>query len=121
MNLLDSSALLAYLQGEPGADVVAEALRAESSCSAANWSEVAQKSLLHTGAWLESKGFLLGLGVTIEPVTAADAERAAELWQPGRGLPLADRLCLATGERLDAIIWTADAEWGSSDRIRQIR
>lgn len=92
-----------------------------SSRSAANWSEVVPKLLLHANAWQESRGFLLGVGVKIEPVTAADAERAAELWRPGRALSLADRLCVAAGERLDAITWTADTAWGSSTRIRQIR
>jgi PIN domain nuclease of toxin-antitoxin system len=34
---------------------------------------------------------------------------------------LADRLCLALGERLDADVWTADQAWGMGTRIRQIR
>jgi ribonuclease VapC len=57
----------------------------------------------------------------VEPVTRLDAESAAELWSPGSGLSLADRLCLATGDRLGSIVWTADSEWGQTDRIRQVR
>ncbi|MXX42173.1 MAG: type II toxin-antitoxin system VapC family toxin [Acidimicrobiales bacterium] len=34
---------------------------------------------------------------------------------------LADRLCMALGERLDAQILTADRSWGSKGRITQIR
>lgn len=51
----------------------------------------------------------------------ADAERAAAMWQPGTPLALGDRLGLAQGERLGALIWTADATWGSSAIVRQIR
>jgi PIN domain nuclease of toxin-antitoxin system len=36
-------------------------------------------------------------------------------------LSLADRLCLALGRRLGAVVWTADGTWGSSETIRQIR
>lgn len=121
MNLFDASALLAFLQGGPGTETVANALDEAAACNAANWSEVAQKAMLHRTAWTESKNYLLGSGMEVVPVTAADAERAAALWHPGSGLSLADRLCLATAERLDAIVWTADAAWGSSERIRQIR
>jgi len=59
--------------------------------------------------------------ITIEAVTPDDAELAAQLWRRGDGLSLADRLCHALGERLDADILTADTEWGSVAGIRQIR
>ncbi len=41
--VLDASALLAFLAGEPGADVVERALADGPVCSAVNWAEVAQK------------------------------------------------------------------------------
>jgi len=41
--VLDASTLLALLQDEPGSDVVEAALHREPICSAANWSEIAQK------------------------------------------------------------------------------
>ncbi len=44
----------------------------------------------------------------------------ARRWAPGEGLSLADRLCMALGDRLDADIWTADQAWGISERIRQV-
>ena len=37
------------------------------------------------------------------------------------GDALADRLCLATAERLDAPVLTADAAWGSDGCVRQVR
>jgi ribonuclease VapC len=121
VNLFDSSALLCFLQGEYGAAVVEEALDHGGRCSAVNWSETAQKVLGRSGDWELARGLLLSFAVEVEPVLVIDAERAAHLWRRGGGLSLADRLCLATAERLDATIWTADAAWGESPRVRQIR
>lgn len=122
MNLFDSSALLCFLQGEPGADPVEQALVAGPAvCSAANWSETAQQVLRLHGDWPSSRALLLSYQVTVEPVTREDAELAATLWRRGSGLSLADRICLATGRRLDAVVWTADRAWSESDRVRQVR
>ena len=52
---------------------------------------------------------------------AADAEWAARRWVRGEGLSLADRLCMALGERLEAPVLTADKAWGTDNRIIQIR
>jgi PIN domain nuclease of toxin-antitoxin system len=121
VNLFDSSALLAFLQGEAGADVVEKALLAGGACGAANWSETAQKTRQRGGDWSLARGLLESYGLSVEPVHAGDAVRAALLWESGSPLSLGDRLCLAQGERLDATIWTADSAWGSSGSIRQVR
>jgi PIN domain nuclease of toxin-antitoxin system len=120
--LFDASALLAFVLKEPGTDVVHRHLVAGGRCGAANWSEVAQKiSQQGNKSWFLVRSLLLAFPLQIEPVTTIDAERAAALWVPGSALSLADRLCLALGERLDAVVWTADTDWGSAGRIRQIR
>lgn len=121
MNLFDSSALLCFLQGEQGADMVESALEAGGRCSAVNWSEAAQKVRARSGDWDLARGVLESYGVVVEPVTQGDAELAATLWRAGSGLSLADRVCLATGERLDAVVHTADRAWGVSGRVRQVR
>ena len=121
MNLFDSSALLAFLQGEPGSDLVEHAMIEGGSCGGANWSEVAQKVLQRGGDWGLARGLLLDFGLQVEPVGMADAERAAEMWAGRTQLSLGDRLCLALGERVGATVWTADAAWGTSEPIRQIR
>ena len=100
---------------------VEEALRDGGACGAASWSEVAQKIRAHGRNWDLSRSLLISYGVQVEAVTVADAEWAARRWAPGEGLSLADRLCLALGDRLDADVWTADQAWGSSGRIRQVR
>ncbi len=121
MNLFDASALLSFLGGEEGADRVEAALVQGGACGAANWSEIAQKTRQHGADWDLACGLLLSYGLVIEPVTAVDAETAAQLWEPGSPLSLGDRLCLAQGSRLAATVWTADRAWGSSATIRQIR
>jgi ribonuclease VapC len=121
VNLFDASALLCFLQGQDGADVVERELEAGGACSAANWSETAQKLLAHGRDWDLARGLLLGFGLAIEPVLAEDAERAARLWRAGSGLSLGDRLCLATTERLGAVAWTVDTTWGDADPVRQVR
>jgi ribonuclease VapC len=109
-HILDASALLAWLQGEPGAERVEEAL-GTGAISSLNWSEVYQKSLVYG---IDVKGLRSDLemvGLVILPFAAEDAERAAILWKAGSGLSLADRACLALGMRYSVPVWTADRAW----------
>ena len=121
MNVFDASALLAFLQGEEGAERTEGALKAGGACGAATWSEIAQTVRAHGRNWDLARSLLASYGLRIESVTAADAEWAAHRWVRGEGLSLADRLCLALGDRLDADVWTADQAWGTGKGIRQIR
>ena len=121
MNVLDGSAILAYLQGAPGAERVEEVMDEGAICGAANWSEVSQKVRGAGRDWLLARALLLSYGLTVEVVTQQDAEWAAGRWRWGEGLSLADRLCLALAERVDGILWTADRSWGDQRRVRQIR
>ncbi|MEX1007409.1 MAG: type II toxin-antitoxin system VapC family toxin [Acidimicrobiia bacterium] len=119
--VFDASALLAFLQGKDGAETVEEVLVDGGACGAANWSEVAQKVRAHDRDWGLARSLLFSYGLEVEPVDVDDAEWAARRWKAGQGLSLADRLCLALGHRFDAEIWTADAKWGTEERIREIR
>lgn len=112
--VLDASALLAYLKGEPGSDVVDNVL-AESVMSSVNWAEVVQKSI---AASVDVDGMLddlQALGLIMEPFTPEDGEMAGRLWEQTRqyGLSLGDRACLSLGLRLDASVLTADRAWAS--------
>lgn len=119
--VLDASALLAFVQDEAGADLVDGALAGSARCGAANWSEVAQKVLAADRDWELVRALLVSYELEVDDVTPADAEWAARRWRRGEGLSLADRLCLALAERLDASVLTADRAWGDDGRIRQIR
>jgi len=121
MTVLDASALLAFLRGEPGADKVETLLREGASCSAVNWSEAAQKVRSSNLDWDLARALLLSYPLHVEPATEADAEWAARRWTAGEGLSLADRFCLALADRLDCRVWTADHSWGMRGRVRQIR
>ena len=118
--LFDASAILAFLYNENGADFVEDRLPG-GVVSAANWSELAQKVLQSGADWPQYTSILAALNVHVEPVTIFDAELAAVLWKVGNALSLGDRLCLATAQRLNAIVVTADTAWGSSADIEQIR
>ena len=119
MTVLDASAALAFLQGEPGAHVVREHLSG-SVMGAANLAEVLAKM----GGSIESslaEAVLAANGVRIEPVTVNDARIAARLRETSSILSLGDRLCLALADRMDEAVLTADRAWGSDNRIVQIR
>lgn len=121
MNVFDASALLAFLQDEEGSKIVEAALADGGACGAANWSEVAQKIRSRDRDWGLARALLSSYDLRVEPVTIEDAEQAAASWRAGSGFSLADRLCLALGHRLSALVWTADTAWGESGSIRQIR
>lgn len=119
--VVDASALLAFIQDEPGADIVEAEIEQTAVCGAATWSEIAQKVIAHGRDWGLVRALLLSYGLRVEPVDIGDAEWAARRWRQGEGLSLADRLCLALAERVDADVLTADGAWGSDGRVRQIR
>ena len=110
--VLDASALLAYLQREPGHDRVAAVL-AQSVISAVNWTEVIGKTHsagLQTEDLLDS---LASLGLTVEPFSSTQAELAGRLLERTRplGLSLADRACLALAMDRGEVAHTADRAW----------
>ncbi len=117
--MLDASAALAYLQGEPGGEVVAPRL-SEAVMGTANLAEVLARMPGRAEATL-AEAILLGSGVTMEVVTAADARAAASLHAERPHLSLGDRLCLALARRLSGEALTADRVWGDGDGVVQIR
>ncbi len=121
MSVVDASVVLAFAQGEPGADRAETLLEEGTCCGAANWSEVAQKVRAAGRDWDLVRALLVSYDLTVEAVTEGDAEWAARRWRRGEGLSLADRLCLALGERLEADVWTTDTSWGAAGRVHQLR
>ena len=111
--VLDASALLALLRGEPGAPQV-ERLLEHAHMSTVNWSEVVQKSIVHGVDTARLERRLTAIGVVLEPFTVVDATVAAELRSVTRvsGLSLADRACLALARRLGLAAITMDGAWG---------
>jgi ribonuclease VapC len=114
--VLDASALLALLFGEPGAEAVADLIAEGAVVSAVNLSEVATvlvRRQLDVDRILEP----LRQQVAVEAFTDADALGAASLHRAGAhlGLSLADRACITLARRLGSNAATADQAWSELD------
>ena len=120
--VLDASALLALLKGEPGAERVAEALEQGAYLSAVNLAEV----LSRLADWGEDPAEaqarmaqvgLLGAAVEVLPFTGEDALEVARLRALTRayGLSFGDRACLALARRLGLPALTAERAWAELD------
>ena len=121
--VLDSSALLALVQSEPGADVVAEAIESDAVMSAVNFSEVLAKLADRGYAWDAAEEELSELNLTVETFDT-DKAIAAGLLRPltrSLGLSLGDRACIALGLRLGLGVLTADRSWAGLDVGVEVR
>lgn len=114
--VLDASALIALLVGEPGAERV-EALSAGAVISTVNWTEVLEATAALGLPLSHRQEQLEGLGISLVPFTAEQAEAAAAMRESTRdaGLSLADRACLALALSLGATTVTADRAWAKID------
>jgi ribonuclease VapC len=114
VTLLDASAILAFLQGEPGDEVVRQALQSDHCVvSAANQAEVIAKALDRGADPDAIKIILAELAYTVIDIKAEDGAQAGWMRGPTRqiGLSLGDRLCLGVAQRLKATVLTADRPW----------
>ncbi len=115
--VLDASAILAILRGEPGADAFLETMHALSpiAVSAVNLAEVHAKLIQHGAsardAWEAARA-------SAEQVIDFDEEQSkisGDLMKQtnafGLSLALGDRACLALGIKLKAPVYTADRAW----------
>lgn len=110
--VLDASALLAVLNSEPGADIVAAVLH-DAVISSVNYSEVLKKTIERKGSPEQVAHIIRDLAVAIIPFDAAHAEATAALYPDTKpfGLSLADRTCLALGLQRRATVFTTDSKW----------
>ena len=117
-SVVDASALLAYLQDEPGADRVTEALTNGCAMSSVNWAEVLSK-LADAGqdpenvsASMLDQG-LLHTALRLQALDESGAREIARLRPLTRsvGLSLGDRACLALGRSMGLPVLTTDRVW----------
>jgi ribonuclease VapC len=110
--VLDSSAVLAFFNEEPGAEVVENHLQG-AAISAVNLQEVAKKMLEAGGDARETCAAIERLELKVHPHDADNAFLAASLAQATRkfGCGLGDRSCMALAIRLGVPAVTTDRAW----------
>ena len=112
--VLDASAVIAFLQGEPGHELVQHALQSEPCVvTAANQAEIIAKSLDRGVTAQNIQTILAELAYAVIDIKAEDGVQAGLMRDRTRklGLSLGDRLCLAVAQRLKAPVLTADRPW----------
>ncbi|MDF2667879.1 MAG: PilT protein-like protein [Paenibacillus sp.] len=113
VRVMDASAVLAWLNREPGAELVAEMLLEGAVISAVNAAEVVTK-LAELGASSTTVVSYLNLaGLQISDFQVEDAVSVGNLRTTTRslGLSLGDRACVALGLKLQLPVVTTDQAW----------
>ena len=122
VQVLDASALLAWLQDEPGADAVK---LERSVINSVNFSEVLQKAEQNGVDVAGIEEELTALGLRLQSFSVEEATKAAKLYRVTKpyGLSLGDRACLATALISGGVAVTAEQVWSKLGdiRVRQIR
>ncbi len=126
--VLDASAILAWLQQEPGANRVEESLaHGECLLSAVNYAEVIAKLVdKKIASYSQLPHLLAASGVRIVPFDDGLAMQSGITRSTTRqaGLSLGDRACLALAIRENAEVLTTDQIWLSlvlSVKVTNIR
>ena len=111
--VLDSSAAVAFVLSEPGAQLVEEAL-ADCRVSAVNLAEIVSALINNGFPGDVSRDSVSRLDLDVVPFDAEQALEAGALRETtrGHGLSLGDRACLALARRLGLPALTADRAWG---------
>ncbi len=115
MNVFDSSAVLAVIFQEPGADVATKLMNQENALiSSVNLAEVVGRLLDEGLSMVEVSNICDQLPLAVVPLSRDHATAAGQL-KPAtrtRGLSLGDRCCLAlAGEHPAAGVVTSDRPW----------
>jgi PIN domain nuclease of toxin-antitoxin system len=110
--VLDASALLAFLNSEPGAEVVARFLPG-GIVSAVNLVEAIGKLVQKGASAAEAFRKLSLLDLRVRDFTESQAEATGALLgdRHARTLSLGDRACLALAAEQQLPVLTADREW----------
>jgi PIN domain nuclease of toxin-antitoxin system len=116
--VLDSAAVLAMIQGEPGGERVEALLDAaelgadvQVAISSVNWCEILTRTQRDNNGMTSEELSAALAGVKLIPFDKAAAELAAGYALVSQALSLGDRACLALAKINHATAWTADRVW----------
>jgi PIN domain nuclease of toxin-antitoxin system len=111
--VIDASALLAFFNKEPGADVVSEALEGDVSISMVTYSEVIGKIVGAGGLQKSIEQDFTALRLEPTPFNTKQAQIAAYFYARRRpyNLALGDCATLALAEVLGENVLTAERRW----------
>ncbi|HEX4160234.1 MAG TPA: type II toxin-antitoxin system VapC family toxin [Rhizomicrobium sp.] len=123
--MLDASALLAWLNGEPGGDKV-PVNTGDARISAVNYSEVAAVMTRRGASAADIRATLSSILLDIAPFDTEAAEAAGFMIASTKssGLSFGDRACLATALKQGIPAMTADRSWSGlkvAVRVQLIR
>jgi ribonuclease VapC len=120
--VLDSSAVIAFLQREPGADVVGKVIT-RSIVSTVNAAEIVAKLIQYGLTADEAADSMMALPVRKLPFDLDQALTAGTMWGRSKsmGLSLGDRACLALAEAMKLPAMTSDRRWAEFDAKIEIR
>lgn len=112
--VLDSSAILAVLQDEPGRDLVTTHLPG-ALLSTVNLAEAITKLCQKGMSSIDAELAISELHVTLIPFSASHARSVGELRSVTKsaGLSLGDRACIALGIERQAEVLTTDRAWAT--------
>jgi PIN domain nuclease of toxin-antitoxin system len=114
--VLDTSALLAFVNGEPGGAAVAD-LIGDAVVSTVNLAEAVTKLMDRGSSLVAARGALAMADYEVAEFDRGQAETTGALVVKTRhkGLSLGDRACLALALRENAPAVTADRAWSDLD------
>lgn len=120
--VLDASAILAFLRGEPGADAVS-VYRGDAIVSAVNVAEAGSRLADLGASAAEVRRSMALMSMEIVPFDAEQAHEAADIRDSTRGrrLSLGDRACLQLAARRGLPALTADRMWTEIDAGVEVR
>jgi PIN domain nuclease of toxin-antitoxin system len=124
--VLDASAVLADIDGEPGADQVAQATKRSAGIAAANYAEVVSKLVARGMSPEAAAEVAMRIDATVLEADRDRAVAAGALHAGARsaGISLADAFCLALAAELKCPALTSDRDWARLDvgvEVRLIR
>lgn len=111
--VVDASAIVAFLNGEPGGEITEEWFDRGAIVSALNIQEVISRLMRDGISRSHSEEAIAGLGIEVRNLTwtlALEGGAMAVLTRP-RGLSHGDRACLALAKQAGVPAVTADRAW----------